>query len=579
MTWATHAARTQRTPLTAVEVDLDWYDDESIDPTNPDGSLCYRTPATTDQGTFELTSKTRRWQSHDQDPIASLGAIPCVVRVNSDSEEIRIGSGLARFGQATIVLRDFVDADQTEDPFRDDVSRASKDHSASTYFRKLLARNPYWTGRTLRIKEGWSTDGTWIAADSITKTYVVRDIQGPTGGSVTITAVGPLQLLGLNNIQVPTTSRGRLLQDLTASATAATITPENAASDYGSSGYARIDDEIVGYTRDGLNLTLTRAQWNTVADSHSADGTIQECVAWTDTSVTTILTDLLTTHGGVDASYIDSTGWEDERDTWLTLYNFDAILSEPEKIVDIVRNILETCAAYMWWDDENALLRLRALRPAQANSATWTDADNLLSAPKIQRDMGERVSRADVLIQPRSWSAEMDEQSTYRVRVLGQETGDGETQHKTSQVAVIMTRWLDSEQINLAVRAGYQTAASLRDGLVTYTIEVPAKDASLRIGEIVLVHTRNIVDRDGTVAPKRMLLTKRTPSVLGGKYIYKCRELPFVGRFSFFTAANLGDSQETDFPDYDNASDAQRDPGAFFTNEAGTIPDPPYLFG
>src|SRR5687767_4561436 len=99
MTWASHAQRTERTPCTVVEVDLDWIDAEGVLAVNPDGSLCYRTPATTSQGDLPRTTRTRRWMTATQRPIPELGAIPCLRSAKISPEEVRLGRGLGYFGQ------------------------------------------------------------------------------------------------------------------------------------------------------------------------------------------------------------------------------------------------------------------------------------------------------------------------------------------------------------------------------------------------------------------------------------------------------------------------------------------------
>jgi hypothetical protein len=575
MTYATLAAQQARQPCTVVEVDLDYYDDAGITATNPDGSLCYRTPATTNQGTFTLGTKTRKWQSEHVAPIAALGAIPCVRKVSVAAEEIRAAEGLGTFGKVSITLQDFVDDDRLEDPFWSDASRG--DHKAGTYFGKLVARNPYWTGRALRVREGFVVDGAFDTVQAITRQYLIRDIQGPTGGVMTITAVGPLQLLGLNAIEAPAGTGGRLLADISASDMSTSITPEYTAEDYAASGYVRVNDEVIAYTRTGAIMTFTeRGALNTVAASHSEGDSLQHCIYYQDQRIDDVLYDLLVTRGGVDASYIDVAGWEDEADQWLTLYQHTVLISEPVKVLDLVRELLESAGCYMWWDDQSALVRLRALRPAQDNDDTWTDAYHLLDTVGVSRDLSDRVSRTDVLIGLRSSIEDADEVGSYRVRVVGVSDGAEADEHRTEQLRIVKTRWLSEQQVSLASRISYQITATLKDGRKTFDMVVSAKDSAIKVGDIVVLQTRDIIDRNGNAESTRVLIVRREEVVHGSKYRYKAELLPFTGRFAFWTDTALG---SLDFPDYDQATDAQRDPGGFWSNSDGTYPSPPYLWG
>lgn len=573
MTWAEHAQRQTRTPCIVVEIDLDWIDDVSVTATNPDGSLCYRTPATTDQGDLPVVTKTRRYMTGTQKAIPELNAIPCLVSAKISPEEIRIGRGLGYFGQVSIELDDLQDDDRREDPFWDDASRAAINQSGKL-FAKLMARNPYWTARRLRVIEGWSTDGVWHDADTIVHHFQVRDVQGPTNGKFRITAAGPLQLLNLGEREVPTPSRGYLLNDLAAGALSATIEPADRATEYDASGYVRIGEEVVAFTRVGAVLTFpSRGALGTDDEDHTAGDTIQLCKAWTDEAVTTILRDVLVDFGGVDEDDLALAEWAEEQATWLNLYELSATLTKPVKVLDIVQELLEAVAGIIWWDDQQGLLRVRAVRPAVSSIGTWTDQHHLTKPPDIRRDLTERVSRTDALISLRSPVKDAKDQASYRIRVVGERMGEGATEHGTEQVKVIATRWFAASQLTLAERACQQSTLISRDGRQTFQVEVSAKDSARQIGDVLDLLSRDIIDRNGVRSRTRVVVTKREVVKEGSLFRYTLERLPFVGRYAFYTAA--------DCPDYADAATLQKDPGGFYADTDGTgfAPDPAYLWG
>ncbi len=579
MNWPTHAHRTERTPCLVVEVDLDWIDGTSASPvaaTNPDDSLCYRTPATTAQGDLPVTFKTRRWMTSTQRPIPELGAIPCLNTATIAAEEVRVGRGVGFFGQATIDLIDFVDDDRREDPFYDDASRDAVDHSAGTYFGKLMARNPWWTGRKLRVIEGWATDGVWHAADAITHHYLIRDVQGPSDGRLRITAAGPLQLLNLADLEAPAPSQGVLELDIDETVAVARIADPVIAEDYPGTGLIRIGDEVLLYARTGQDLALTRHRLGTVADQHSAGDSIQLCLQYTDTPLVDIIADLLTTYGHVDPALLALDEWAQEQARWLTLYILGGVVSQPTKVMDVVQELLEASACVLWWDDARGQVRIRAQRPSVASSGVWGDRFHLLGPPAVKRDMTERVSRTDVLIDMRSAAKDAKDSSTYRFRLLGIAQGEEATQNGDSKVRLIATRWISVAQEALAARASFQITSQLRDGRQTIVVEVAAKDANRQIGDVIDISSKDIVDRTGQPALTRGIVTKREAVKYGSRYRYTIERSPFgVGsRFAFFT--------DSDCPEYSLAADWQRDPGAFFANADGSgfgPHDPPYLFG
>jgi hypothetical protein len=573
MTWETHAARRERIPVLVVEIDLDWIADVGVTATNPDGSLCYRTPATTSQGTFAVTTRTRRWMSTGQRAIATLDAIPCLKSASIAAEEIRIGRGLGFFGKATITLADFVDDDRRfEDPFAGHASRSGINPEAGSYFGKLFARNPYWTNRPIRVIEGWTTDGVWDPSDTIVHNYFVRDVQGPTGGTLTINAAGPLQLLNLDEAEAPAPSDGVLEFDITSSATTASIADPVLAATYPASGLLRIGDEVVSFTRSGQTLTIGRALKGTIADTHQAGDSLQLVLSYTAQPITNIIQDLLVTYGGINTANLALAEWATEGSTWLADYVLSGDVTQPTKLLDLVQELVEIAVAVMWWDDQTGQIRLRSVRPATTIDATWTDKANLLTRPVLKRDMAERVSRTDVLCDLRSAAGDPKVSSSYRIRLLGNEEGAAATEHGSTKLKLIASRWLNAASVNLGIRATAQITAQLRDGRQTYTVEVSAKDSAHTIGDVIDLQSADIIDRNGTIASVRCIVAKRETVKNGSVYRYTLERSGVGGRFAFFTADPM--------VDYSAASSSQRDPGAFFADAAGggLGGDPYYAF-
>lgn len=574
MTWATHAAQPVRTPILVVEVDLDWIADGSVTAVNGDGSLCYRTPATTSQGDVPLTTRTRRWMTSMARPIPELGAIPCLASARIAAEEVRVGRGLGFFGQVTIDLVDFVDDDRREDPFYTDPSRDGIDHAAGTYFGKLMARNPWWTGHRLQVIEGWATDGVWHATDAITHRYFIRDVQGPSDGRVQVTAAGPLQLLNLGDIEAPAPSQGVLELDIGETDAAARIQDPVIAEDYPAAGLVRIGDEVLLYARSGQDLALTRGRFGTVAGEHRAGDSIQRCLQYADTPIVGIIADLLTTYGGVAPALLATDEWAEEQAQWLSLYRLGGVVSQPTKVLDLVQELLEASATILWWDDARGQVRLRAVRPAVQPTGTWGDRFHLLGPPAVKRDLGERVSRTDVLLDLRSADRDPKDASSYRVRLLGLDQGESATEHGSPQVRLIATRWIATDQIALAARAAFQVTAQLRDGRQTIVVEVGAKDANRQIGDVIEIVSKDIVDTTGQPMRTRTIVIRREAIRPGSTYRYTLERVPFGGRFAFLT--------DLDTPDYPDAAGYQRDPGGFFAPADGSgfgPANPPYRFG
>lgn len=574
--WVSHAQRSSKAPCFLVEVDLDWYADNSIQPVNDDGSLCYRTPSTTKQvGEFELGIRTRRFSSSEQAPLAGSGAIPCVDRVIFAPEELKIGEAFGSFGQVVITLRDFTpESDYPEDPFIDDASRGEVKGS---YFTRLLARNPYWTNRQIRIIEGWVSDGKWFSDETIVHHYTVRGIQGPSNGTLKIVAVGPLQVLNLAEAELPTASRGTLLLDIDDTIDEISIRGDvSIYEEYpDDGGLVRIDDELIRYTsrEDEKLLGCLRAQFGTEATEHSIRGTIQLCIEYSSQIITDIIKDLLL-RVEVPEEFIDLDGWETEGSTWLARYIHSQVLSEPTPVMDYLRELLEVSLALLWWDDIEAKIRLRAIRPANRALVRLNEEYNLLDTPSLDTDMSARVSRCDVLIGLRTPVDDEEKQASYRVRVIGRSQGNTETEHRGPSLVSFLSRWLSEGQAGIASRTTYQLTAYLRDGRKTIDFDVASKDAFLKIGDLIELQIRDSVDTEGNPIPQLGLLTRKQTIEQGSVYRYRIELTPsLVSRFAYI--------MPNDAPEYDDASASQRDPGGFISNvnNIGLDNDPPYVLG
>jgi hypothetical protein len=578
MTWQEEAARGARIPVVIVEVDLDYVTDVAGGPilaVNSDGSFCYSTPSTMGTQIIVTTGiKTRRWMTSTQKAIPlTLDAIPCLKSASILAEEIRIGRGLGFFGKVSLALIDFVDDDRrTEDPFANDVSRIGTNPEDGSYFGKLFARNPYWTNRPIRVIEGFTTDGAFDPSDAIVHNFFVRDVQGPVDGNFTINAVGPLQLLNLEESEAPKASDGVLAADITDVATSATIADPVFAATYPTSGSLRIGDEVCTYTRSGQALTLTRAQKGTKAETHGEGDSIQQVLTYSATPIVDIIEDLLTTYGGVDPSNLALAEWATEQSSWLSDYVLTADVSQPTKILDLLQELLEVAVCVFWWDDRTGQLRLRAVRPAFNAIDTWGDKSHLLKRPQIRRDMGERVSRTDVLVQLRTAASDPKSSSSYRFRLIGDEQGAGVGKHGSSKLKLVPSRWLSDSTISLGARVSAQVTAQLRDGRQTYVVEVSAKDGHREIGDVIDLQSRDIVGTKGQQVTVRCIVTKREVVKNGSTYRYTLEKSGIGGRFAFFT--------DDPYPDYSTATAIERDPGAFWADVDGTglDGDPFYSF-
>jgi hypothetical protein len=562
-------------PLHLVEIDLDWVT-VAVPATNPDGSPCYRTPATT-AGAESLPPgaiglRTRRFCSTTAPRVWELDAIPCLRDIRVETAQLKVGESLGSFGQVTITLEDLADDDRQEDPFVDQRTPEQLATAAgATYFTKLAARNPYVQGRALRLLSGYATDA-YDPANLEVRHYLIRSLKRTNRTTWQLTGVSPLQLANLRGAQAPQPAGWRLATALSATATAATLEDWSLEADDPTSGVCRLGDELCLYQRAGTALTLTRGQYGTEPATFDPGDAVQPALVFTDATIPEILHTLLVEHAGVDPAFVPLADWQAEADIWLAQYRLSPLpISEPTNVIDLINEICEQVGLFLWYDGITRTLRLQALRPVAYDRVRDLSDDDLTTEVSINPDAAERVSRVILLFALRSAVQGADSDAGYRRRLLGQAFGEGPQQHGGPSVKLIKSRWFTESDDALAARTAFTIANQLQDGRTSLSFTLNKRHADLDLGHVIRLTTRDLVDATGQPRPTFCIVVKRTPSRDGLSVDYVVEPFPYVIRYAY---AMANDHTAT----YAATPPAQQDPGWFLCDDSLRMPngDPAY---
>ena len=174
-----------------------------------------------------------------------------------------------------------------------------------SFWRKLIARNPNYAGRRIRLYHGfYGLD----AADFEQKFEGnIDSITIKEGGRVIVECVDLLKKL--SKIEIPPKLNIKLAAAMTAGQT--TISVSDGTDLDAADGYIRIGDEVVLYTaKTGNQLTgCTRGCFGTTAATHSQNDKIQKCRYYEPQSPYDILVDMLKTDAGIDPSYVNDAAY------------------------------------------------------------------------------------------------------------------------------------------------------------------------------------------------------------------------------------------------------------------------------
>lgn len=571
MVYETEKRRAERQPLTIVEVVLDscslTYGNSPCTAPGSAGQECYNTFKTCqDPSNYAKTTKTYRFCSGHKAPVG-LNAFPAVTNVSTAPTRIVPGKGLGLRASITVDLADFPHHDRGIDDY---VDNRSYDTAIGTFFGKLYARNPYYQGRTLRVKTGYVTDVFDEANNFITKEYVIEKIDRNVNGSVKITAKDPLKLADNDRAQCPAASSGTLDGAITDTATSISLAA-GTGSEYGSSGFVRIDDEIIEFgsrTGDVLN-SLTHGAYGTTAAAHSDGDPVQLCKEFDAVNVTDIIYDLLVNYADISSSYIDTVAWDSEESKWLSANNLTTLISEPTGVATLLGELAQENLFDLFWNEKTQKIVLKSIFPDDINGeeAEYTDANHLIKdSVQVMENAKDRVSQVWIYYGVRDYAQGFTDLDNFsKLRVTADTTVESTNAYNETRVKKILSRWFDVNATAIAAQSASRLLFRLKHNVTEIKFDMDAKDGNLWTGDHFFINTLYNQTVNGASVGHRMQVVSVSEIEAGTRFKYQATSVLFTGRYAF-VAPNSA-------PDYGSATDAQKAAMAFVASDAAGFTD------
>jgi hypothetical protein len=476
--------------------------------------------------------------------------IPCLRSVGIQPTELKPGFGLSTRGRVAITLQDFPHHDRGIDPYV-----ASRDYDPSTrgtFWRKWIARNPYYSGRVLKVYTGYLTD-PFDLGEFESRTYLIESFSGPDSrGNVQIVARDVLGMIDSEKAVAPKPSRGVLSADITAIDASATLLPSGIGDlDYPSSGTVRIGSECIAFTRSGDVLTLTsRGTDGTEKASHSEGDSVQVCRRYTDQRIDDVVREMLVDDAGMPSEYIDAVEWAYQVDTFLPGHLVTALITEPTGIRKLIDEICRVFLLDVWGDEVDDKVRLKALAPPEDLPDLLTDEANLIAGSLTQKDVSDkRRSQVWVFYGQRDPTRGLEDDSNYStVYIAIDADAESPAEYDESRIEKIYSRWYSTAAD--AQRAGVRMRARLRDTPKEIEGMLDAKDLAYRTGGCVRLLTDQIVDETGAPKEITVKITRQQWRQQGHTLAITAIDESFYGRYARMTPDTMDD--------YSDASDEDR---------------------
>lgn len=420
------------------------------------------------------------------------------------------GNGLGMRASVTCRLQDFAATNDSDtDPyFR---TRSYYPKASGTFFGKLLARNPYYQNRIMRIYSGYLVNGVFNVSNFDIRTYLIQEITGPDQNhQVTITAKDVLKLADDKRAQAPRPCSGMLLQAISATDLEFTIQPAGTGDiQYDSQGSLVIDGEVMTFFRVADVFTVVRAQNNTLAAEHDQKASVQQCLVYDNVFLTDVMYDLLTNpdFANLDLTYIDKTAWDLEAMTWLSQCNLTAVIPKPVGINTLLTEILQQCLAYIWWDERAELIQFRAIRPSRVTETVTLDETNniLMGSTALTDQPNQRLSQVFVYFGQIDPTVPLDRTDNFAfVNWFVDPAAESSQQYGEQRISTITSRWFNDDNFPQAQSLGFRMLQRYRNNPKQFAFSIDAKDNDVWTGSFVSVVSQSFQDVYGNSPPQPM---------------------------------------------------------------------------
>ena len=528
-----------------------------------------------DKDNFDQQSITLRFAKPQTDLPEDEYIIPSLRSVSTSSTMLNIGGrssdtkALGKRASVSIVVQDHPHGDNFVDPYVSE--RTYEPLKNGTFWGKWLKRNPFYTGRNLRVLNGYYGQ---TLAEMQTQHYVIDSISLPDSkGNVKIKAQDVLRLADNDKAQAPTLSNGKLLSGITSSQTSLVITG-GIASEYNQNAtqIIRINDELISYTAVVTGGTgdltfsgLVRGFSDTEASSHDAGDTAQGCLFYDNIRPDLIAKDLLLTYGNIKTAYIDNAEWSGQGSTWFGSISGNRIISEPTGVTDLLGELSEQFMFYIWWDSLTQLIRFKAIAPEFVAPVTLDEENNFLQN-KISSKTDTTVRTSEVWISylPKNPVEDLDKRGSFKRTVARVDpTSASALEYGERKVYDILSGWLNNDT-QVSLLAG-RLLGRYRENITVLSFSLDAKDRDLEIADLCDVKYKGIVDDTGAPETVRYQIISKNEKIAGEVVEYTAM------KFEFGIGFNAGLWMAFNAPIYSLATDLEKASGCWWADDDGQI--------
>jgi hypothetical protein len=444
---------------------------------------CFNTAKTCqDRANYDAGVKTYRYCTKLSPLPAGLDANPSLKAAPSiDGAKINPSGGLGVRGGISMSFIDAPHSDIGIDKYVDE--RSYIPYETGTEWGKLRARNPFYNNRPLRAFSGYLVDGIYDPLNFQQRSYIIENISANRGtGSVSGKDV--LKLADDDRAQYPLKTNGELTIDIDSVVTSFTMTPAGVGNlEYDASGWVRIADEVMSFTRVADVMTIVRGQYTTLANTHDSGDTVQQCKYLNDTTAN-LVNELLTVGANVDPVFIPLVDWQIESDDNYP-YLLETLLTEPIGVQKLLKELGDNAPHFLYFDERTQLINFTAVQEPPINVNTVNNQDHIMKDSLKVQDMPKaRLSDILVYFGQRDPTKKMDEINNYAQTYIRSDLlSSSADEYGSEKIQTIFSRWINNfnkaAALELAARKGRRLGITPRQ----VNFKMTSKDSDYWLGD------------------------------------------------------------------------------------------------
>lgn len=504
---------------------------------------------------------------------AGFKAFPVLRSVRQSSTTANIGGADPRYGalgkQATMdfELEDFPFHDRGVDKYASErVSGAAqfsgvgyRPEERGMFLAKLKARWPNYAGAAVRLCRAYIVNGA--ISDQSTYNHILKEMAGPTGGVLKVSAYSILDLLNGKTAVCPRPNRGVLTADMTAVAATFDVTPAGIGdSEYAASGFVTIGSEIMAFTRSADTFTVTRGQKGTVAATHTAGDTVQQAWVCNNARLDDVANELITSFTTTPASWVPFSEWQAEVTRWGSAILLTTTITSPTPVGTLVGELADL-GCNIISDERAGKIRLRMNRPVDGDMVyTVTDANAYeITQEDREEDRVTQVYFVHKRADPTKGIGSGDDVSNYLRRALTINP-DAVDVYGDVRTRTIKTRWLDQGDDTTVAIVSWQLLRRFQQAPMRVKCLIDARDKDILLSDVVELQTEDLASMTGEVTTRLMQVIGRSEPTPYHTVQVELQRFELSGRFGYITPDT--------YPVYGSASSAEKEAGAWIVDES-----------